>query len=74
MMNRTLGIILIVVGIAMIMWTSFSYTRKEKIIDAGPIQVSADRERTIAWPSYLGGFILVSGIVIVAVSKKTGNI
>lgn len=70
MMNRTLGIILIVVGIAMIMWTSFSYTRKEKIIDAGPIQVSADRERTIAWPSYLGGFILVSGIVIVAVSKK----
>ena len=74
MMNRTLGIILIVVGIAMIMWTSFSYTKKEKIIDAGPIQVSADRERTIAWPSYLGGFILVSGIVIVAVSKKTGNI
>lgn len=70
MMNRTLGIILIVVGIAMIMWTSFSYTKKEKIIDAGPIQVSADRERTIAWPSYLGGFILVSGIVIVAVSKK----
>lgn len=69
-MNRSLGIILIVVGIAMIMWTSFSYTKKEKIIDAGPIQVSADRERTIAWPSYLGGFILVSGIVIVAVSKK----
>jgi uncharacterized membrane protein len=74
MMNRSIGIILIVVGIAMIIWTSFSYTREEKIIDAGPIQVSADRQKTIAWPSYLGGFILVSGIVIVAVSKKTGKI
>jgi uncharacterized membrane protein len=70
MMNRSVGIILIVVGIAMIIWTSFSYTKEEKIIDAGPIQVSADREKTIEWPAYLGGFILVSGIVIVATSKK----
>ena len=73
-MNRSIGITLIIVGIAMIIWTSISYTREEKIIDAGPIQVSADREKTIAWPSYLGGFILVSGIVIVALSKKTGKI
>lgn len=70
MMNRSVGIILIVVGIAMIIWTSFSYTKKEKIIDAGPIQVSADREKTVEWPVYLGGFILVSGVVIVALSKK----
>jgi hypothetical protein len=71
MMNRSIGITLIVIGIAMIIWTSFSYISKEKIIDAGPIQVSADRQKTIEWPSYLGAFILVSGIVIVAVSKKT---
>ncbi|MBL4675766.1 MAG: hypothetical protein JKY70_06120 [Mucilaginibacter sp.] len=70
-MNKTLGLILIVIGAAMLIWTGFTYTKKEKIIDAGPIQVSADREKTVNWPPYLGGILLVGGIVIVATAKKT---
>ncbi|MFD0792925.1 hypothetical protein ACFQZX_04810 [Mucilaginibacter litoreus] len=69
-MNKTLGIILIVIGAAMLIWTGFTYTKKEKIVDAGPIQVSADKEKTVNWPPYLGGILLVGGIVIVATSKK----
>ena len=69
-MNRSIGIILIVIGAAMLMWTGFTYTKKEKIIDAGPIQVSADRQKTVDWPPYLGGVILIGGIVIIASSRK----
>ncbi|TWR25789.1 hypothetical protein FPZ43_16015 [Mucilaginibacter pallidiroseus] len=69
-MNKTIGIVLIVVGIAMLIWTGFTYTKKEKIIDAGPVQVSADREKSVNWPPYLGGILLVGGIVIVATSKN----
>jgi uncharacterized membrane protein len=69
-MNRTIGIVLIVIGAAMLMWTGFTYTKKEKIVDAGPIQISADREKTVNWPPYLGGILLVGGIVIVVTAKK----
>ncbi|MCC8409030.1 hypothetical protein LJ707_08815 [Mucilaginibacter sp. UR6-1] len=69
-MNRVTGIILIVIGAAMLIWTGFTYTKKEKVIDAGPIQVSADKEKTVSWPPYLGGVLLIGGIVIVATSKK----
>ncbi|QEM11154.1 hypothetical protein [Mucilaginibacter rubeus] len=69
-MNKTIGILLIIVGVAMLIWTGFTYTKKEKIIDAGPIQVSADREKTVNWPPYLGGVLVIGGIVIIAVSKK----
>jgi len=69
-MNRSIGLILIVIGAAMLMWTGFTYTKKEKIIDAGPIQVSADRQKTVDWPPYLGGILLIGGIVIIASSKK----
>jgi uncharacterized membrane protein len=62
-MNRTLGIILIVVGIAMLIWTGFTYTKKEKLVDAGPIQVSANREKSVNWPPYAGGIILVAGVL-----------
>lgn len=69
-MNRTVGIILIVVGAAMLLWTGFTYTTKEKVIDAGPIEVTAEKEKSVNWPPYLGGLLLIGGIVIVAAGKK----
>jgi hypothetical protein len=70
-MNRTIGIVLIIIGAVMIIWTGFTYTKKEKIIDAGPIQISADRQKTVGWPPYLGCILLVGGIVIIATAKKS---
>jgi uncharacterized membrane protein len=70
-MNRTIGMALIIAGAVMLIWTGFTYTKKEKIIDAGPIQISADRQKSVNWPPYLGGILLVGGIVIVATSKKS---
>lgn len=69
-MNKTLGLILILIGIAMLVWTGFTYTKKEKIIDAGPIQVSADKEKSVNWPPYAGGIILVAGVFVFIASKK----
>ncbi|MCJ8208841.1 hypothetical protein MUY27_03920 [Mucilaginibacter sp. RS28] len=69
-MNRTLGIILLIVGIAMLIWTGFTYTKKEKVIDAGPLQVSAEKEKTINWPPYAGGILVIGGIVLLLTGKK----
>ena len=66
------GIILIAIGIIALAYGGFSYTKREKIIDAGPLQVSADREKTVPFPPILGGICLVGGIVLVlAGNKKT---
>ena len=64
------GIILIVVGIIALAYGGFTYTKREKVIDAGPLQVSADREKTIPFPPVLGGICLVGGIVLVAIGSR----
>ena len=69
-MNRTVGLILIVLGAIMLVWTGFTYTKKEKIVDAGPIQISADKEKSVNWPPYAGGLLLIGGIIIFATAKK----
>ncbi|OKS85352.1 hypothetical protein [Mucilaginibacter polytrichastri] len=69
-MKKIIGFALIIIGVVMLIWTGFTYTKKEKVIDAGPLQISADREKTVAWPPYLGGILLIGGIIIVATSKK----
>jgi hypothetical protein len=69
-MNRNLGIILIIIGAAMLIWTGVSFTKKEKVVDLGPLQVSVDKKQTIGWPPYLGAILLVGGIIIIVTGKK----
>ena len=69
-MNKTVGLILIFIGIAMLVWTGFTYTKKEKLVDAGPIQISADKEKSVNWPPYAGGIILVAGVIVFIASGK----
>jgi len=69
-MNKAIGIALVILGAMMLIWTGFTYTKKEKIIDAGPIQVSADRQKAVTWPPYVGALLLAGGIVVIVTSKK----
>ena len=69
-MNRTTGFLCIIIGAALLVWTGFTYTKKEKIIDAGPLQVSADRQKTVNWPPYAGGVVMLAGVILVLTAKK----
>jgi len=69
-MNKTIAIVLIILGGIMLIWTGFSYTKKEKVVDAGPIQISADRQKTVNWPPYAGGILLLGGVVLLVASGK----
>lgn len=67
---RYFGIILIIAGAAMLIWSGFSFTKKEKIIDAGPLEVSADKQERVTWPPYAGAILVVGGVVFVLMGRK----
>ncbi len=64
------GLILVAVGIIALAYGGFTYTKREKIIDAGPLQVSADKEKTVPFPPILGGICLVGGVVLLLAGNK----
>jgi uncharacterized membrane protein len=64
------GIVLIVLGIVAFTYQGITYTSREKIIDIGPFQATADTEKTIPLSPLLGGLALVGGIVLVVVGAK----
>ncbi len=67
---KIFSIVLIIAGIFMLFSSSFSFTTKEKVIDAGPIQISADKKREVNWPTYAGGIVLAAGVLLLVVSQK----
>ena len=68
---KTLGIILIALGACMLIWSGFNYTKKEKVIDLGPLEVSAEKEKSVNWPPYLGIVLIAGGAVILVTSRKS---
>ena len=64
------GILLIAIGIVALAYGGITYTKHEKIIDAGPLKISAYREKTIPLPPILGGICLVGGIILVLAGNR----
>ena len=67
-----IGIILIVIGIAALAYQGITYTTREKVVDIGPIHMTADKTNTIPLPPVLGGLALVGGIVLLVIGNKKG--
>lgn len=67
---KALGIILVVVGILMLIFTNISFTKEKKVVDLGPVEVNKKEKKTIDWPSYAGGIAVISGIVVLVASRK----
>jgi len=67
------GIALIVLGIVAFTYQGITYTSREKVIDIGPIQATAETQKTIPLSPLLGGLALVGGIVLVVVGSKKSS-
>jgi hypothetical protein len=65
------GIVLIVLGLAALVYGGITYTSRETVIDIGPLQATADRERTFPLPPVAGIVAVAGGIaLLVAGSRK----
>ena len=67
---KTLGIILIIVGILMFIVPGITFTKKEKVVDLGPLEINKRENKTIGWPMYAGGIAVAAGALVLLAGKK----
>ena len=66
---KTIGVILIVLGLVALAYQGISYTTREKVVDIGPIEASKETKKTIPLPPVLGIVAVAGGIFLLF--KKT---
>ena len=69
-MNKTLGIVLIVLGLFGLAWGGFTYTTRETVVDIGPIHATRDKTHNIPLPPIAGALALIGGIVLLVAGGK----
>jgi uncharacterized membrane protein YidH (DUF202 family) len=68
---RTLGIVIIVVGILMIVFTGINFQTKKKVMDIGSMQINKKENHRVRWPVYTGVAVCIAGIAVLLVNKKS---
>jgi hypothetical protein len=67
---KTLGILLIVIGGIMTVFTGFNIITKKEVADIGPIEINKEEKTPIYWSPITGAILLVAGIIVVLVDKR----
>jgi hypothetical protein len=67
-----IAIILIALGIVAFAYQGITYKTREKVVDLGPIQVTAEKNKTLPLPPIVGAIALVGGIVLLVVGSRKG--
>lgn len=70
MKSKTLGILLIVLGVLMLLYNSFNFTTTEKVVDIGPIEINKEVNHPISWSPIIGIVLAVGGTVLLLIGNK----
>jgi uncharacterized membrane protein YidH (DUF202 family) len=69
---KIIGILLIVLGLGGLAYGGLSWTRKDKVVDLGPVQVTRDKTESVPIPPIAGAACLLAGAaMLVADSRGT---
>jgi hypothetical protein len=71
MQAKTIGIILIVIGVIMLAYTGFNYVTTETLVDIGPLQIEAKKNNFVKLSPIIGGALLLGGIFLLFRNSKS---
>jgi uncharacterized membrane protein YidH (DUF202 family) len=68
---KKIGLILLVLGVLLSVYSGFNFITKEKVVDIGDLEITADKNHTVVWSPIIGiALIVIGGGVLLFGSKK----
>jgi hypothetical protein len=67
---KIVGLFLIVVGLVALLYGGISYTRREKVLDIGPIEATTETRETIPMSPLLGALALAGGVILMVADRR----
>jgi uncharacterized membrane protein YidH (DUF202 family) len=68
---KLIGVLLIVFGIVALAVGGIRYTTREKVLDLGPIEATAEKDKMIPLSPIVGLASIAGGIVVLVVGTRT---
>jgi len=60
------GIALLILGVVSFVYQGITYTKREKVLEVGPLTATKETRKTVPLSPVLGGAALVGGVILLA--------
>ena len=67
---KAIGIVLVALGIVGLIYGGVSWTYRDKVVDAGPIEITQNKTKSLPLPPIAGAIMLVAGVVVLMRGNK----
>ena len=67
---KTIGFILVVVGVLALIYGGISYSRQKTIIDVGSFKATATEQKNVPVSPIVGGIAVIGGILLLVAPRK----
>lgn len=67
---KELGITLVIIGIIITIFSEINFQREEEVAEIGDYEITRQEEKSVTWPRWVGGGVVVVGVVILLVGRK----
>jgi len=68
--GAVVGALLILAGVIMFSVGGLSFRSKERVAEVGPVEVTAERKRSVAVPPVLAGLAVIGGLVLIVATRR----
>jgi uncharacterized membrane protein YidH (DUF202 family) len=68
--TTVVGVLLIILGVAMLVTGGYSYQKNDKVLDAGPLQASVTHDKRVSIPPILSGIVVAAGVALMFVGNR----
>lgn len=68
--TKIIGVLLIVAGVAGLVYGSFSYTKETHETKLGPFQFSIKEKETVAIPVWISVAAIAAGTILLVINRK----
>lgn len=68
---KTTGMVLLAIGLLLTIFTTFQFFTKEKVVDLGVIEITADKPHNYSWSPVIGIVVMgIGGLLVWQATKK----
>ncbi len=70
MNTKPFGILILVIGLLMMIYTGFTYFTTERVVDIGSLHINKEKSHFVSWPPIIGALLFLGGLVMLLNRKK----
>ena len=67
---KTIGIVILALGIIMTVFTGFNIVTREKVLDVGKLEVTKTEKTPVYWSPITGGILIAIGALVLVADNR----